>query len=338
MPFEGSGLFSLYFGAVHKDSLYNSTLFRVCNGESMNITYKAKEQPIVRFPEDLRRFSSIRSFSTPHFVFAKYIQTQSGIKQQVYVDMHCLVIVLCGAKIMHTSNGDFMIREGEGLFLQSGSYCLSNITHLDAKNHSTYEALLLFFDNASLLEFVLKHKERLNLNTKIQKPSVFALQDSMILSTITRSFRLYLEEFREELLPFVAHKFEELFLYLSYKYPSIFASFVREIMQNLAIDSDLAFLYCEKEFLNVAQMADLAKTDQATFSRKFKQVFGLSPKIWLDERRFEKARFLLEYSNKNINEICAECGFNSPSWFIERFKSRYHCTPKRYQKSKNLHY
>ena len=123
-----------------------------------------------------------------------------------------------------------------------------------------------------------------------------------------------------------------------YKYPSIFASFVREIMQNLAIDSDLAFLYCEKEFLNVAQMADLAKTDQATFSRKFKQVFGLSPKIWLDERRFEKARFLLEYSNKNINEICAECGFNSPSWFIERFKSRYHCTPKRYQKSKNLHY
>ena len=101
-------------------------------------------------------------------------------------------------------------------------------------------ALLLFFDNASLLEFVSKHKERLNLNTKIQKPSVFALQDSMILSTITRSFRLYLEEFREELLPFVAHKFEELFLYLSYKYPSIFAiddSFNRSSYDNSDISS-----------------------------------------------------------------------------------------------------
>ena len=85
-------------------------------------------------------------------------------------------------------------------------------------------------------------------------------------------------------------------------------------------------------------MAECAKTDQATFSRKFKQAFGLSPKHWLDERRFEKAKFLLEFSNKNINEICAECGFGSPSWFIERFKTRYHCTPKHYQKSKNLYF
>lgn len=307
---------------------------------------------ITHLPRDLRGLSHTRFFSTSHFAFAKYVQTQSGIKQRVYTDMHCLVIVLRGEKVMHTKEGDFAIKTNEGLFLQADNYCLSNITALDLGlsddyrgntkvevGDGAYEALLLFFDNVSLFEFVAKHKERFRFHTKEGWGSrVFHLQDSDMLSTIARSFELYLQEFKEELVPFVSHKFEELFLYLSLRYAGIFTHFVQQIMQGLALDSHLAFLYCQEEFANVAQMAECAKTDQATFSRKFKQAFGLSPKHWLDERRFEKAKFLLEFSNKNINEICAECGFGSPSWFIERFKTRYHCTPKHYQKSKNLYF
>lgn len=300
---------------------------------------------ITHLPRDLRGLSHTRFFSTSHFAFAKYVQTQSGIKQRVYTDMHCLVIVLRGEKIMHTKDGDFAIRAGEGLFLQADNYCLSNITALDLGHSdsrdvgmSAYEALLLFFDNVSLFEFVAKHKERFRFHAKRQGAQIFHLRDSDMLSTIARSFELYLQEFKEELVPFVSHKFEELFLYLSLRYAGIFTHFVQQIMQGLALDSGLAFLYCSEEFANVAQMAECAKVDQATFSRKFKQAFGLSPKHWLDERRFEKAKFLLEFSNKNINEICAECGFGSPSWFIERFKTRYHCTPKHYQKSKNLYF
>ena len=303
-------------------------------------------ESITHLPRDLRGLPHTRFFSTPHFAFAKYVQTRSGIRQQLYTDMHCLVIVLRGEKIMHTKDGDFAIRAGEGLFLQADNYCLSNITalqsdyldSLDFHAEGAYEALLLFVDNVCLLECVAKHKERFWLHTKGQGAQIFHLRDSDMLSTIARSFELYLQEFKEELVPFVSHKFEELFLYLSLQYAEIFSRFVQHIMQGLALDSGLAFLYCSEEFANVAQMAECAKVDQATFSRKFKQAFGLSPKHWLDERRFEKAKFLLEFSNKNINEICAECGFGSPSWFIERFKTRYHCTPKHYQKSKNLYF
>lgn len=301
---------------------------------------------IAYLPRGLQKLPDTKLFSTPHVAFAKYTQTQSGIKQQVHTDMHCLVIVLCGEKIMHTKSGDFVIRANEGLFLQADNYCLSNITALDIgaasdthqASNPRYEALLLFFDNVSLFEFVSKHKERLHFHSLAQGSEVFHLRDSDMLSTITKSFEFYIQEFREELLPFVSHKFEELFLHLSVQYARVFTSFVQQIMQGFALDSHLAFLYCQKEFDNVAQMAEYAKTDQATFSRKFKQVFGLSPKHWLDERRFEKAKFLLEYSSKNINEICMECGFGSSSWFIERFKNRYHCTPKHYQKSKNLYF
>ncbi len=352
---------------ISKDSHTNKNYQKLRS--TNHISYMSNRNEIImQLPHDLSKYPNICFFSTSHFAFAKYIQAQSGIKQRVHVGMHCLVIVLNGSKIMHTKDGDFVIKAGEGLFLQADNYCLSNITATDSimpniksitytnraqlikspikvmqyentNYECAYQALLLFFDNVSLLEFASKHKERLNLfKAKKQNLSIFHLQDSDMLSLIARSFELYLQEFREELLPFVSHKFEELFLYLSLKYSTIFTSFIQNIMQGMALDSQLAFLYYEREFLNVAQMAELAKTDQATFSRKFKQAFGLSPKIWLDERRFEKARFLLTCSDKNINEICAECGFSSPSWFIERFKHRYNCTPKHYQKSKNLYY
>ncbi|MBR2112021.1 MAG: hypothetical protein IJ950_03605 [Helicobacter sp.] len=128
---------------------------------------------IAYLPRDLQKLPDTKLFITPHVAFAKYTQTQSGIKQQVYTDMHCLVIVLCGEKIMHTKSGDFVIRANEGLFLQADNYCLSNITALDIgaasdthqASNPRYEALLLFFDNVSLFEFVSKHKEHLHFHS-----------------------------------------------------------------------------------------------------------------------------------------------------------------------------
>ncbi|EAL7941295.1 AraC family transcriptional regulator, partial [Campylobacter coli] len=104
------------------------------------------------------------------------------------------------------------------------------------------------------------------------------------------------------------------------------------------LDLSQLFEYCGREFINVSEMAEFAKLDFATFSREFKKCFGQSPKKWLDEKRLQKAKVLLEFSKKNVNEIANECAFSSVAWFIERFKEKYNQTPKQYQKSKNLYF
>ncbi|CDF65346.1 hypothetical protein CFVI02298_03075 [Campylobacter fetus subsp. venerealis cfvi02/298] len=60
--------------------------------------------------------------------------------------------------------------------------------------------------------------------------------------------------------------------------------------------------------------------DMSGFSRKFKTLFKISPKEWIDNKRFDLALYLIKNSDKNINQICLECGFSSPAWFIARFK------------------
>ena len=288
---------------------------------------KADSKPLLHLPDELKK-AKLPHFQTKHYACATYLQSESGVRQQVRFTTHALIIVLRGEKIMHTASGDYHIRAGEGLLLGEGSYCVSNITGLD----SVYEALLLFFDTMSLFEFIRKN----NFHKNAQMPqnahntSIFKLQKSALLHNITKTFLLYLEDFTKELLPFVSHKFDELFLFLSMHYREVFLSFVAQGLRRVGLE--LQFLYEETEFLNVAQMARLAHTDQASLCRHFKAAFGIAPKAWLDSKRFEKAAFLLAYTDKNVGEICAECGFSSPSWFSARFKSRYHRSPKLYRR------
>lgn len=112
-----------------------------------------------------------------------------------------------------------------------------------------------------------------------------------------------------------------------------FIGFLAGILKEFRLDLSQLFEYCGREFVSVSEMADFA-----TFSREFKKCFGQSPKKWLDEKRLQKAKVLLEFSKKNVNEIANECAFSSVAWFIERFKEKYNQTPKQYQKSKNLYF
>ncbi|MCE3037895.1 helix-turn-helix domain-containing protein [Helicobacter anatolicus] len=312
------------------------------------------ESKIYLFPKDLKKNKNIPLFMGEHIAFAAYKQETTGVSR-VHVQMHCFILIQKGSKILHTKNGDVKIQAGEGMFLKADHYTLSNII---AEN-SPYQAILLFFDNVALIEFIAKYKYRFQKIPMKSKPQqadfnfkntfeIFRLLATPALSSIISSFDLYINGFvttdqreakksfiscNSSLLSLIMHKFEELFLYLGMEYGEVFNAFVQSVLRECNLNLDIALSLCQRDFINVCEMAELANTDQASFSRKFKQAFGLSPKNWLDEKRFEKAIMLLQDSTKNIQEICTECGFSSTSWFIERFKKRYHQTPKQYQKS-----
>ena len=99
------------------------------------------------------------------------------------------------------------------------------------------------------------------------------------------------------------------------------------------MEYDKLFACAEADFMSVGEMAKFAKADISSFSKSFKQSFNLSPKQYLDEKRFEKAKSMLAFSHDNVNEVCHTLGFSSVSWFIKRFKDRYGLTPKQFQKT-----
>ena len=54
------------------------------------------------------------------------------------------------------------------------------------------------------------------------------------------------------------------------------------------------------------------------------------------ELRLEQSVRLLDSTDQSISEIGENCGFRSPSYYIEAFRQQFHCTPFQYRKKTDL--
>ncbi|EFQ9566471.1 helix-turn-helix transcriptional regulator, partial [Campylobacter jejuni] len=267
---------------------------------------------ILSLPEDLKQLKGVNYKKIKSCTFAKYTQTDTSHSTFVNVGSHLLTFVRKGYKILHTASKDYKINSYETLFLKAGSYTLSNV----GLSKGVYEAYLFFFDNAFLIELIYKYKDFFKLDQKFQNYEIFWVKNDKILQGILESFSPHFEENTQILDPIVSLKFEEIFLHLLLNKNIYFISFLSGILKEFRLDLSQLFEYCGREFLSVNEMSNFAKLDLATFSKEFKKCFGQSPKKWLDEKRLQKAKILLKFSKKNINEIANECAFSSAAWFI----------------------
>lgn len=72
--------------------------------------------------------------------------------------------------------------------------------------------------------------------------------------------------------------------------------------------------------------------DYTYLSSLFKRMEKISIEKFCSNLKIERTKELLEYGELNINEIAAEIGYNSVSYFCTKFKKETGLTPLAYQK------
>ena len=82
--------------------------------------------------------------------------------------------------------------------------------------------------------------------------------------------------------------------------------------------------------LTLNELARLSGRSLSAFKREFQEKFDSSPASWIREKRLKHAAFLLKNSQKHVNEIAEEVGFESVSHFIKAFKGRFGKTPAKF--------
>ena len=68
------------------------------------------------------------------------------------------------------------------------------------------------------------------------------------------------------------------------------------------------------------------------FAREFRRITGYSFVAYLNIVRCEKAKELLIRGGLSVGEICRACGFSSPSYFSQTFRTYTGITPNRYRR------
>jgi AraC-like DNA-binding protein len=96
-----------------------------------------------------------------------------------------------------------------------------------------------------------------------------------------------------------------------------------------------------QEFIhkNMAQnilLGDLARVAQLNptyFSDRFQRLVGLRPLAYLNQRRLERAQYLLLTSNDPVKTIAAGVGFQDAAYFTRAFTRYCGCSPSEYRAS-----
>jgi len=83
--------------------------------------------------------------------------------------------------------------------------------------------------------------------------------------------------------------------------------------------------------IKLSQAASLCNMSISHFSKVFKKEVGKNFKEYLNTKKIDKAKYLLEESNSPINCIAYSLGFEDTSYFTKTFKKYVSVTPKKYK-------
>lgn len=83
--------------------------------------------------------------------------------------------------------------------------------------------------------------------------------------------------------------------------------------------------------VTVAEMARQARLEERTFLRRFKAATGLTPTEYAQHLRIGKARELLEFTRKPVDQIAFSVGYEDAGSFRRRFQKIMGLTPSDYR-------
>ena len=74
----------------------------------------------------------------------------------------------------------------------------------------------------------------------------------------------------------------------------------------------------------------MAMSDSQLY-RKLKAITDRSAAIFIRHVRLEKAKELLQNSDKTVAEVAFETGFNDPNWFSKAFREEFGQSPTQFR-------
>lgn len=86
--------------------------------------------------------------------------------------------------------------------------------------------------------------------------------------------------------------------------------------------------------LSVSQLAELCSISEAYFRRIFSEIFSVSPKEYIINRRIEYAKLLLTDNQFTVSQVAELCGYAEPCHFSRQFSMHTGVSPKTYTNAK----
>ncbi len=264
------------------------------------------------------------------FTFMKYRAFEKQNSVNVYLKSSIIVIVLAGKKNVTINGAKITLEKGQICFIKSGNLVLHQIFELE---NGKYECLIMSLSDNFIGDFIKKH---LNLfpSRENSLTQYYIAPSSKILNSNIKSVIPYFDTKTHFVKDIIKYKLYELLLnIISGDSNNRFKNILTSI--SIGKSNDFKY-YIEQNYdkpLTLEEYASDFGSSLSKFKSDFKKLFNNAPKKWINNKRLEKSKHLIEFSDHSMTDICFMSGFSNFSNFIQLFKKKYRISPGKYKMS-----
>lgn len=258
-------------------------------------------------------------------LFIEYQCLVNETRAGIWSDTNYFVFVTSGKKMWRSMTQDYLVQAGDALFVKKGA----NLVHQFFEE--SYCALMVFIPDDFIKTCIQRFSPLLGTHTASETQetdAVIRIQLDAYLEGYIQSLEAFLNAPSGPDKHLLYLKFEELLLNIfTNPLHKTLSDYLLSLNQeeNLQLQHimEANYAYC----LSLEQYARLCHMSLSTFKRNFEKTYQTSPGKWLAEKRLNRAALLLKTTQKPVNLIGFECGFEEPSSFTRAFKKQFSSSP-----------
>ena len=243
----------------------------------------------------------------------------------VFLTHNALVYILSGIKQIRVAQSGFQINPGELFLIPRGEYVMSE--YLTGEHG--FRSIMLFFTKKAAQDILGQiDGSMLTVERSKNNSAVKIMSANQHIEKLFLSLEAYSKGDSPYMCELVRLKFSELiYLLLDSPYRQLIITFLVDASksENPSIASVLDnHLYSSA---TIEELAMLSGRSLSSYKREFASQYGEPPRTWIRKKKLERAAFLLETTDKTMEEISEVCGFVSTPHFSRLFKEQYQLTP-----------
>lgn len=245
------------------------------------------------------------------------------VNSKIYTEVrdNLMVLVLKGKKKLQYKNFQTTIKEGQFAIFKKGNYIMNQIL-----SDGAYESMLVFFDDALLRRVKGCNMNAVNGSVEFFQGEIvpYMMREAVGMASLAMSQEAYeniLELKTLELLEYVRMNDRS----------GAFSQFINGCVR----ESD--FKECVEKYYDttkdIEELSERLNMSISSFKRRFQKEYDCSPHKWINEKKLQKACFLLDTTDYSVTDIGFICGYESMSTFMNAFKVRYGTSPGKYREN-----
>ena len=248
--------------------------------------------------------------------------TNDVVKSKVNLSMNMFSFLQVGKKQVHFADTSIAVNSKQSLLLKKGNWLWTELLDTEA----IYYCKLFFFSEEKLIEFLQKY-------TKSGSPHkdeipYFVIENDDYIITFLNSLSVLGAASTDYTRRLLLVKFEEIMLYLLYKYEQKFEFYLYSLISKEVSPFKKVVESNVYSNLKLEEIAFLCNMSLSTFKRYFAFEYNEAPGKWLQDKRLQRAKDLLQEGVLKPSDIYLEIGYNNLSNFSIAFKNKFGISPK----------